>query len=436
MLLGFKCGNFRSIKDVQEITMIPGHTRNLENQLLHGKDSEGKDFETVKGVLLFGANASGKSNFYKAIRYSTRLIHNKGLVEGEEGKSRRERLFLSPFALDPESGKNPTMFEYEIEVKNHLIRYGFEIDSESKEIVSEWLKEFYVELDDRLIFLRNRDGVCEYDGATFHMKNDELFLPKFNDVASCPDCKDSVLVHDVWQWFWDSLAVLAPNSSMIWDYDLDDMDNRNKLAEVLSVFDTGIVGMDLFDYDESDGEPYDEPKNHRLNNDGNLIKKGSYGFFVIDNESKKPVKALRFIHGNGKNDVQIHMDQESDGTLRLMRLAPILIRDDKECVYILDELDRYLHPTVVYAFIEWFMKKNYKHNKQLIVITHNPHLLDQDLVRRDEIWFAQKDNEGKTEFYSLDDYNVRFDRKIERAYYDGVFDGLPRIILPSDIDDS
>ena len=98
-------------------------------------------------------------------------------------------------------------------------------------------------------------------------------------------------------------------------------------------------------------------------------------------------------------------------------------------------MDRYLHAMAVYAFVEWFMKKNYKINKQLIIITHNTHLLDQDLIRRDEIWFTQKDHEGSTELYSLDDYNVRFDKKIEKAYLEGNFKGIPNIKLPDDLDD-
>jgi hypothetical protein len=68
--------------------------------------------------------------------------------------------------------------------------------------------------------------------------------------------------------------------------------------------------------------------------------------------------------------------------------------------------------------------------------THTAHLLDQDLIRRDEIWFVQKDSEGATSLYSLDDYKVRFDKAIEKAYMEGHFRGIPDIILPEDVDDA
>lgn len=432
MLLGFKCKNFRSIKDEQELTMFPGPIKNLEWHLLKGKDGEQNEFNVLKCALLFGANASGKSNLFKAMRISSQLIINNIQLKSRDKDEikRAEQDYMGSFKFDDKTAHEPSMFEYEIESDSRLIKYGFEINNSTKEIISEWFKEFFVKSDDRLIFLRGPNGQCEFNGKTEKIENTELFIHKFENYSGLDP--DSILIKNSHLWFRNNLAILKPNGSLLWDYDLSNKENRDSVARALSVFDTGINGMDLFDYDENDGEPFDIVENIRTDNEARIVK-GKYGIFETDDERKKAIKALRFTHGSSK--IPIRLDQESDGTLRLMRLSPILIRDDKDCVYVLDEIDRYLHPSVVYAFLEWFLKKNFKSNKQLIIITHNPHLLDQDLVRRDEIWFAQKNNEGGTELYSLDQFNVRFDKKIEKAYYGGYFDGIPRIVLPGDIDD-
>ncbi len=139
---------------------------------------------------------------------------------------------------------------------------------------------------------------------------------------------------------------------------------------------------------------------------------------------------------HGDTNFPVNLNEESDGTLRIMKLSPILFRNDVDCTYIIDEFDRTLHPSVVYGFVKWFLSQKYDSHKQLIITTHNLHLLDQDLVRRDEIWFVQKDSEGATSLYSLDDFKVRFDKNIEKAYLEGHFRGIPEISLPGDEDDA
>ena len=159
----------------------------------------------------------------------------------------------------------------------------------------------------------------------------------------------------------------------------------------------------------------------------------NYGIFRQGEDGR--LEAFRFKHGAAPG-FPVNLNEESDGTLRIMKLSPILFRDDKDCTYIIDEFDRTLHPVVVKGFLKWFLNKQYSSHKQFIMTTHTAHLLDQDLIRRDEIWFVQKDSEGATSLYSLDDYKVRFDKAIEKAYMEGHFRGIPDIILPEDVDDA
>ena len=97
---------------------------------------------------------------------------------------------------------------------------------------------------------------------------------------------------------------------------------------------------------------------------------------------------------------------------------------DTERVYLIDELDRCFHPELTYKFVERFLNFT-NNNSQLIVTTHESRLLDFDLLRRDEIWFVNKNQMGESDIYSLEEYNARFDQKIDKAYLEGRYGGVP-----------
>jgi transporter len=147
-------------------------------------------------------------------------------------------------------------------------------------------------------------------------------------------------------------------------------------------------------------------------------------FFILEINSNGDItcKTIQFSHE--KNDVFFSLDEESDGTVRLLDLLEILLSDDKK-TYIIDELDRCLHPSLSYKFIKTFLQKAEKFNIQLIVTTHESRLLDFDLLRRDEIWFVNKSSSGESDIYSLEEYNERFDKKIDKAYLEGRYGGVP-----------
>jgi len=123
--------------------------------------------------------------------------------------------------------------------------------------------------------------------------------------------------------------------------------------------------------------------------------------------------------------VPLELSQESDGTQRLLQLIPALHHlRTSSAVYFIDEIDRSLHPMLVRAFLESFLKSGGGQG-QIIVTTHESSLLDQDLLRRDEIWFAEKDYSGATKLYSLIDFKVRNDLEIRKHYLQGRFGAVP-----------
>jgi len=146
-----------------------------------------------------------------------------------------------------------------------------------------------------------------------------------------------------------------------------------------------------------------------------------YFMITLEEENKIDVTTIVFNHGN---DVEFDFNEESDGTRRILDLIEILFVSDEK-VYVIDELDRSLHPQLTYKFVEEFLKLANKRNIQLVITTHEARLLDFGLVRQDEIWISNKNTKGETELYSLDEYNVRFDQKIEKAYLEGRYGGVP-----------
>ena len=119
-----------------------------------------------------------------------------------------------------------------------------------------------------------------------------------------------------------------------------------------------------------------------------------------------------------------NLSEESDGTVRILDLLEVLL-SRKGKTYVIDELDRCLHPSLTYKFVDTFLQLAEQKDIQLIVTTHESRLLDFDLLRRDEIWFVNKRKTGESDIYSLEEYNARFDQKIDKAYLEGRYGGVP-----------
>ena len=124
--------------------------------------------------------------------------------------------------------------------------------------------------------------------------------------------------------------------------------------------------------------------------------------------------------------VPFELSDESDGTRRLLNLMPALHRLHTDAtVFFIDEIDRSLHPNLVWEFIHYFLKSSNRTRAQVIVTTHESSLLDLELLRRDEIWFAEKDSMSATRLYGLTDFNVRKDLEIRKHYLSGRFGAVP-----------
>ena len=141
-----------------------------------------------------------------------------------------------------------------------------------------------------------------------------------------------------------------------------------------------------------------------------MVIRGLKDFFVITLDGTDDIKCQTIEFSHGLENVFFGIDEESDGTVRILDLLEILISGEGK-TYVIDELDRCLHPSLTYQFVHTFFNIARQRNIQLIVTTHESRLMDFELLRRDEIWFVNKRNTGESDIYSLEEYNERFDKK-------------------------
>lgn len=437
MLLRFNVKNFLSFDENTEFSMFSGKARMKENHLIKTKKTN-----LLKFAAIYGANAAGKSNLVKAMFYS------KNIIIGSMSDASRDYYFKG----NTENKDKHTTFEYEIMIGDRYYAYGFNIIISKKEICGEWLYDI-TNNDEKLIFERNIDENHFEYGIKFansgnktrfdiyfedsKLNKKSLFLNEINRNKQTlyEDHNEFIIFKEIYAWFDEYLDLNFASAPITnFQYMLgDDVNFNESVVNTLNMFGTGITNFNLIESDIADirkdlpRELLEDVKEELLKHDEGIKGvniRGNKQFYniTLDANNNLKVKTLAFKHENQNGD--FYLSDESDGTRRLMDLIEILL-NSKNKVFVIDEIDRSLHPNLTYKFIELFLEVAECKNVQLIVTTHEDRVLDLDLLRRDEVWFAEKDNRGRTELYSLEDFTPRFDTKIVKAYLEGRYGAVP-----------
>lgn len=436
MLIRFRVKNFLSFKDEVELSMVAGRAKKHPNHVVQHAGNSGADL--LRTAIVYGANASGKSNLIKAINFAKTMV-----VDGVRPKASIPR---KPFMLDPEFITQPSTFEFEIHYKGKLYEYGFSLDS--KHIHEEWLNEIRPK-SEKTLFRRitSSDNKIELHFGIKTSKKDHDFvqLVARGTPSNRLFLKESVernikYFSDVYNWFEEVLLVIFPQSlhTLAPIGFEDETDFGKLLVEHLQRFDTGVCGFIL----QPISEPLTElPKGlledleHEITGEDKsvIIGPDRQRYFVKKEEEQLKIFKLLLRHRDKscEADTLFEMDEESDGTIRLLDLIPNLYPRDLEqnAVIIIDEIDRSLHPNLSYDYILTFLQIAAK--TQLIVTTHESNLLDLDLIRRDEVWFVEKDKHGASSLYSLEEFSPRYDKDIRKGYMLGRFGAIPMIGQPN-----
>lgn len=410
MIISLKVENYRSIREQVEFSMRASSGSHLSDHLI---DLPGDNGSVVRTAGFYGPNASGKSNFLKAFAALVYIITDSGnLKEGKRIKC------YEPYLLSNKTKGEPTKFEVEFLVSD--LRYIYKVEFDRSKIYFESLECFFSKIPSSL-FLRDDSG---WENIRFgnSFKGGNKKIPFFENnsylskIAGQPGAPESV--RDIFQFFSETLAYLHVgvnfNKSI-----LDNEENREIFAETtgkfLSLLDTGISKLEVRERDLS-GIRLPEGLSDEIKN--RVISENKHQFM------------FSHISENG-DEVVLEKDNESDGTQRLLELAPALISSFiNKRVFIVDEIDHNIHPHLAALILKLFNDSEVNtHNSQLIFSTHNMELMKPERMRRDQIWFSEKHN-GQTSIFSLDDFEkdkVKASTPFNKWYDEGRFGGTPEL---------
>ncbi|MBP3747968.1 MAG: AAA family ATPase [Ruminobacter sp.] len=439
MLVRFTVENYLSFNERQVFSMAAGKHTRLKNHLVvvNGK-------RLLKGGVLFGANAAGKSNLIKAINFGKNTIFY-GVSAG--------RTFHGNFRIDPESLSRPGVFQYDFVSNGHFYSYGLAISYLDNSIISEWL--YLVDDKEKAIFERdqqkvstdiifsNEDNKQRFDIYAEDVPDNKTFL---YDIVSrkLDDVEDFKCFYDAINWF-QSLIIIFPQTKYRGYNQYSVNDTLESVAKLMNYFDTGIEMIEGQERDidkalEAVAFLSEDVKNSIINNIEELLKdkKDDEKFSInVDVAGRKlsfskvdgkiVARQLMMNHGN-ENDL-FEISDESDGTQRLFDLIPLYKKATKNYVILVDELDRSFHSKLTIEFIQKFFEKTQGANTQLIVTLHDANVLNLNLLRQDEIWFVERRADHSSELYSLNKFKERFDHSVAKDYLLGRYGAVPNFGL-------
>jgi len=442
MLIRFTIENFLSFRDREVFSLLPGKGT-LKPQ---HKSNPINGTSVLKTAVIYGANASGKSNLIKSIEFGKKLVLN--------GTKTEQPITFDIFKLDKKSISDNSRIEYEIQHKNKNYAYGFIFNS--KEIIEEWLFEINKKSETKIFertnsnifnlsYLNKKNNKEENKFIEFTAKGtprNQLFLTQIRNTNITENVTDISDILNVIDWFQNALTVIYPNSKNIGKKFelLENIDLQKLFTEMLDYFDTGIDGIDFKEIDFTEIDvPQDiseDIKNELLSDKSE--KKAAFlsnpqddKYYIIlkNSENQIEAKVLSTKHKVVDGTFELFdLKDESDGTRRIMDLIPLFIDFFKGGnVFIIDEMERSLHPNLIYDLFDFFLDGCDNIDSQFIVSSHESTLLTQKLLRKDEIWFVVKDKQGVSHLHSLEEYNIRFDKEVRRDYLLGRYRGVPKL---------
>lgn len=435
MLIRFAVENYNSFKERQIFSMVAGkQTRHPS----HCVTVNGK--RLLKSSFFFGANASGKSNFVRALDFMRRVT-----LIGVKAIRYNDRFFR----IDSKYKEKPGIFQIDFIVENIVFSYGFAINYLTREFCTEWLYRLDSSGKETCIFDRkqgetiitglqlNKISKLRFNIYCEDLKADELLL---YEIGNKKLDKDSALYDFIvaYEWF-KNLIVVYPDSHTHNknDFFLNPTFDTDSMIDMLRAFDTGIekitkgkqpaekafsflpeqVKNDILDDIEQ------TMKDNLQNQARCKIEIGNYQFEISIENGEIFAEKIMLNHGNPKE--LFELSDESDGTKRLFDLIPLYEFGQKGKIIVIDELDRSFHSKLTEEYIKRFFEITKEHSCQLICTTHDLNLMDLQILRQDEIWFVERESNHSTRIYSLSDYKQRFDKNILNDYLIGRYGAIP-----------
>ena len=416
MLIEFRVSNYRSFKVPQVLSMVASHAK--EHRGTHTFDAGIPDFERIfASAAVYGANASGKTNLLRSLQYMQAVVLNSASL------SPTLPLDYTPFKFDMLTQIEPS--EFEIAFIEGETRYAYSFSLDATRIYREHLVEFHTK-HPRELFERSynkKSDEYEWKFSRAFRGNRSLWRnatrPNALFLSTAIQLNNTQLL-PVFAWFQKRLVTVLGARQMNLALTLrllEDPNGKERLLPFIREADLGIADVQVTA----------EPWNPSL-----ALAQGVLPLIYQDSPAS-PLKVanITFSHlSKGSSEAaKLDIGDEFNGTQVLFRTAGawlnVLLNGE---VLLMDEVDASLHPLLVQFLISRFHSEFTNPQKaQILFTTHNTFLLSQEILRRDQIWFVEKDADNASKLYPLSDFAPRNDEVIERWYMRGRYGALPII---------
>lgn len=407
MLIEFSVENFRSIRKKQTLSLVASNL--TENNAKKDSVFPIGDISLLNTSFIYGANASGKSNLIQALKVMEEIIRKSAFIEND-------KMPIVPFLLNEQSAKQTT--EFEIIFIENKIKYQYGFSATKERIYDEWLYA-YPKGKAQLWFEREYHTESEKTsweyGSNFKgnkkvwenaTRDDALFLSTAIQL-------NSEALKPIYNWFRKKLTIRLSNRGNFYlsKRYCESVENKIEILNFMKAADLGIEDFSL------------EKEKSIINLPDDLPPELKEAISWDRNN-----KILTVHQTDLGNNVRFDLEKdESEGTQRMFGLSALFLRSFKQGgVIFIDELDCSLHPQIMHFILQQFRSpKINTANAQLIFTTHDVSLLSD--IRRDQIWFVNKNEKQESELYPLTEFRVRNDMKFEKAYLSGRFGAIPNI---------
>ena len=414
MLLEFRLENYRSFREAQTLSMIASADKtDLRTHAVPTKFGDAK--QVLRTAVMYGPNASGKSNIFKGLQCLQLLVlhsHAAGLSSPVAG--------IVPFRLDNDSSQHPT--EIEVTFIVDQVRYQYGITADNSRVLEEYLY-VYQSIKPQRWFHRRFDEQTQdyhYDFSSNFKGSKQLWVSATRQNSlflSVAIHLNSDSLKPIYHWFAEKLVIINETTPLNSQFSVNLIKSKpdgGRLVPFLQSADIQITSIEV--------ETKQIPA-FRVNLDS---EKG----VVAQGGVLQDFDEVRFVHQAGNALVKFDPFDESTGTRNLFALAgPILHSLDNGCVVLIDELEKTLHTNLARAIVRSFVDpKANKSNAQLIFTSHNTTLLDEyGLFRRDQIWFLEKNRDRESSLIPLTDFSPRKDEALAKGYLRGRYGAIPFI---------
>jgi AAA15 family ATPase/GTPase len=435
MLIRFTVENFLSFNQRVDFNMLASDEASHAHHVV--TYNKGQKRKLLRTSLLYGANASGKSNLIKAMAFAKNFIVN--------GVGKHKNIDIKPFKLQEECSRKPTRFEFEFYCAGRAYAYGFIL--EKHRVFEEWLFDLS-QVEEISIFERREQLIgFNYEHPLFdNLSDEDKQRLKFeadgirDNLLFLTNCEERKIIrfNTIYKWFKETLVVIFPQAKNQFLTTFAQL-NESFFNEILTFFDFGIKRVN---FDESINLDSNRQIPERIKKE--IRDNFSYGegkpcfvsfenFNYVIQEKQGNLQASQILairETDNQKEISFELFEESDGTHRIIDLIPTLMTLYQDnTVVIIDELERSLHALLSKKLFDLFLNnQTFKQShSQLIATTHEVTLLDiKELLRKDEIWFIEKDETRQSVIYSLAGADV--DKlNLVNGYLNGRFGAIPFI---------